>query len=169
MPFVTTADACDREAAWLTTTGDGLPALLVSAGGPWDLIQAYEPRTPAQRKNQIWVIRSEFDISILANQRSQPTYAFDLRLHWTLSSGAGSAETDQRAFDAAINALVTRILGQPPTGNPPMDKTHNGAFQSVAETRRRVAVRYVEPAATMTSAAFSAVCSYSADDWEFNN
>ena len=46
---MSTADAVDREAAWLATSGDGLPALLVTAGGPFGVVQAYWPRTPGKR------------------------------------------------------------------------------------------------------------------------
>ncbi len=63
--FITSADACDREAAWLSlpgTVADGLPSLLVMDGGPWDVIQAYQPRTPAVRKAQVFVTRTDLSL-----------------------------------------------------------------------------------------------------------
>lgn len=166
MPFVTTADAVDRETDFLTTTGDGLPALLVADGGKWDVIQAYVPRTPAQRQNQIWVTRPDFVMARTANQRTMPTYAFELRLLWTLSSVATQGpESDQRAFDVAINDVVMRVLGQPP---PSMDKTHS-KFLSAAENPRHVQVRYVPVEPPISGAFFAATVTYSADDYELND
>lgn len=165
MPFDTTADAVDRETDFLTTSGDGLPPLLVSAGGRWDLVQAYVPRTPAQRKNQIWVTRGEIVMARTANQRTMPTYAFELRLLWNLSSGAGSAESEQRAFDLAINDVVMRVLGQPP---PSMDKTHT-KFLSVAENPKFMQVRFVPVEPPIQGAFFAATVAYSADDYELND
>ena len=175
--YVTTADAVDRETAWLSTSGDGLPALLADAGGAWDLVQAYQPRTPAQRKNQIWVLRRTLrmtrDLDRFAMVRKMPKYGFRLRCWWTLSNGAGSAETDQRAFDAAINDLVTRINGFGPDGSPAQpgvaDKTHGGRFLSVAENPGDVDVAFTDPDTTlMPSAAFAAEVTYWADDPDFN-
>jgi hypothetical protein len=170
--FSTTADACDRESAFLNLTTDGLPILPASAGGRWDLIQAYVPRTPAMRKNQIWVTRSDFVIDRFAEQRSMATYAIELRLLWALSSGQGAAESDQRAFDAAIHDVVMRILGTPPgfLGGIGMDKTHNGSFLSAAENPRHLQVRYVPADETIANGAFfEARVTYSVDDYDFNN
>jgi hypothetical protein len=170
--FVTTADACDRESAFLNLTTDGLPVLLASAGGKWDLIQAYVPRTPAARKNQIWVTRSDFILERTANQRSMPTYAIELRLLWTLSSGIGSGEADQRAFDVAINDVVMRVRGTPPgfAGGIGMDKTHGGAFLSAAENPSRVIVHYTPADMTVVNGAFfEARITYAVDDFDFND
>ena len=129
--FVTSADACDREAAWLSTPGtadDGLPSLLVADGGPWEVIQAYYPRTPAIRKSQCYVIRTGIHVERFGFNRTIMGYDFALKLRWPLSSGRGSAEDDQRAFDVAVNSLLLRIRGIP-IGRPiPADKTHGGAF-----------------------------------------
>lgn len=173
MPFVTTADVCDREAAFLQLTADGLPVLPKSAGGKWDLIQAYVPRTPATRQNQIWVTRTGFVLERTAQQRTMPTYQIELRLLWTLSSGVGSAETDQRAFDAAIDDVVMRVLGTPPgfQGGVGMDKTHDGKFLSAAENPRHLEVRYVPADEAMKNVpvGFEARMTYSVDDFEMND
>lgn len=175
-PFQTTADAVDRETAWLNTTwNDGLPILPADNGGKWDLIQAYEQRTPALRKNQIWVTRAPgFDIDRFGNIRSIARYRFELKLYWTLSSGQGDAQNDQRLFDAAIHDVVMRVRGIPPgvtatnpTGQP--DKTHNANFMSVAENPSLISVRPLPVEATIAQAFFAASVTYLADDWDFND
>lgn len=174
-PFQSTADAVDRETGWLSrTSGDSLPILLADAGGRWDQINAYAPRTPAQRKNQLWVLRPRMQIERFGHVRSIVHYRFQLHLMWNLSSGTGTAEDDQRAFDLAINDLVLRIRGVPPgvTATNPTgvaDKTHNGQFLSVAEDPSQVDVEWIEPLPYMTGAAFAATCTYMADDWDFND
>jgi hypothetical protein len=177
--FVTSADACDREAAWLSLPGtaqDGLPSLLVIDGGPWDVIQAYQPRTPAMRKSQVFVMRSEMVLERFGHVRSVFGYDFVLKLRWPLSSGAGNAESDQRAFDVAVNALVLRIRGVGPNQPGGANKTHNGAFMQVAEgsevTRMMPGVRvhFVDPEQTITANAdFQATVMYAADDPDFND
>lgn len=175
MPFITTADAVDREAAWLNTTvADGLPLLPDTAGGKWQLINAYVPRTPAARKNQMWVLRPRMQIEREGFIRSIAHYRFQLHLMWMLSNGNGGAETDQRAFDAAIHDLVMRIRGVPPgvtafnlNGQP--DKTHDGKFMSAAENPSVVDVEMIEPLPYMTGASFAATVTYSADDFDFND
>lgn len=175
-PFQTTADAVDRETAWLSTsTNDSLPILPLAAGGKWDLIQAYAPRTPAMRKNQIFVTREPgFDIERFGDIRSLARYRFELKLLWTLSSGTGSAENDQRAFDAAIHDVVMRVRGIPPgvtatnpSGQP--DKTHNSNFMSVAENPSTISVRPLALDQTLALAYFGASISYLADDFDFND
>lgn len=177
--FVTSADACDREAAWLSlpgTAADGLPSLLVVDGGPWDVIQAYQPRTPAARKGQVFVIRNEMMLERFGAVRSIFGYDFVLKLRWPLSNGAGNAETDQRAFDVAVHQLCMRIRGIGPNQAGGSDKTHNGAFMQVAEgsnvthSMPGVRVHFVDPEQTITSAMdFQATIMYAADDRDFND
>lgn len=171
--FVTTADAVDREAGWLARCGDGLPALLVDDGGRWDLVQAYQPRTPAKRKNQIWVLRSRLRMGRFAMVRKQPTYGFRLRCWWTVSSGQGAAEDDQRAFDLAIHDVLTRVNGFGPGGSPAepgvSDKTHGTAFKSVAEDPGEIDVHFTDPDQTLVpGAALYAEIVYAADDPDFD-
>lgn len=177
--FVTSADACDREAAWLSLPGtpqDGLPSLLKMDGGSWDVIQAYQPRTPATRKAQIWVVRSNIQIERFGHVRTMFTYDFDLRLRWPLSNGAGNAESDQRAFDAAVHDLCMRIRGVGPNQPGGSDKTHGGAFLQVAEgsemthTVPGVRIHFTDPEQTITSGLdFQASVMYAADDRDFND
>lgn len=177
--FVTSADACDRETAWLTLPGtavDGLPSLLVVDGGPWDVIQAYTPRTPAQRKAQVWVTRTDFRVERFGHVRSIFGYDFLLKLWWPLSSGTGSAEADQRAFDVAIHLLCMRIRGVGPNQPGGSDKTHGGAFLQVAEgsdvtrTMPGVHVHMDDAEQTITSGVwFRATVQYAADDRDFND
>ncbi|MEV5944446.1 hypothetical protein [Streptomyces sp. NPDC051994] len=157
---MSTADAVDREVAWLTTFGDGLPSLLASAGGPWANIQAYQPRTPGKRSSNVFVLRRQIHEKRFAHVRRMPTYEFALKLIWPLSSGQGSAEDDQRAFDAAVDLLLTRIGGF--TG----DKSHGGRFLSVAENPEYVTVRFTDPEQTLGIAEFHGEVTYFADDTE---
>lgn len=164
--FITTADAVDRETAWLTGQ-DSLPPLLADNGGRWDIVQAYKPRTPAARKNQIWVLRGHLRMARFAMIRKQPTYGFRLRCWWTVSSGQGVAEDDQRAFDLAINDVLIRINGTAP-GAQAADKTHGGAFKSAAEDPGLIDVAFTDPDVTiMPSAVLYAEITYAADDPDF--
>lgn len=159
---MSTADAVDREVAWLTTsTNDGLPNLLTANGGPWNSIQAYQPRTPGRRNTYAILLRRQIHEKRFANQRRMASYEFVLKLVWPLASGVGKAEDDQRAFDAAIDKILTRIGGF--TG----DKSHGGRFLSVAENPSYVTVRFEDPVTTMPpEAEFRAEITYMADDFE---
>ena len=158
---MSTADAVDREAAWLQTSGDGLPALLTASGGPWASIQGYQPRTAGRRSTYVIVLRRQIHDKRFANVRRMPSYEFVLKLVWPLASGQGRAEDDQRAFDAAVDLLLQRIDGF--VG----DKTHGGRFRSVAENPAYVTVHFEDPTTTMPGdAEFRAEITYMADDFE---
>lgn len=157
------SDAVDREAAWLATSGDGLPALLATVGGPFVVVQAYRPRTPTRRaQGQLYVMRGRIQQKRITNQRVMNHYAFRLELVWPLAKGTGSAEDEQRAFDAAVELLLVRVLGFP------LDKTHGGRFLSVAELPREVDVVFTPPERTITpDAELTATVTYSAQDQDF--
>jgi hypothetical protein len=160
---MSTANAVAREVEWLSSFGDGLPALSVP-NGPWGNIQGYLPRIAPKKKSGIYVTRPGFKVMRFANVRSMATYEFRLSLVWPLSSGIGSAESDIQQFDAAIELLLQRIYG--PVG----DKTHGGRFLSVAEAPKFIEVALDDPDATVPSGAgFTAAVMYSADDNEFIN
>jgi hypothetical protein len=163
--FVTTADAVDRETAWLRTSGDGLPALLASDGGAWDLVEPYLLRTPARRKNRLYVMRPKFRIERFGAQRRIPRYSMELLAIWTLSSGSGDFQADQRAFDVALNDVVTRIGA---FGPPHMDKTHGGAFMSVAEDPGDIDVDIVPYDMPTPGLELEAHITYGAVDPDFN-
>ncbi|HEY6021607.1 MAG TPA: hypothetical protein VIY48_17590 [Candidatus Paceibacterota bacterium] len=157
-----TADAASREAAWLNSFGDGLPALTTANGGPWDLIQAYNPRTPGKRKNTIYVTRPEFRVDRFANIRQMAHYTFKLAMMFSLSNISGSEEIDQTNFDVAVDLVLQRILGLP------QDKTHGGRFLAVAEKPEFVHFEQVDPVQTIVSnAAFIGSFTYHADDFEY--
>ncbi|NUP48068.1 MAG: hypothetical protein HOW97_12245 [Catenulispora sp.] len=169
MSAADTATAVDRETAWLTTTGDGLPALLTSAGGPWDVIQAYATRTPAQRQSQIYVLRRGFATDRWSQQRRMPSYRMHLACLWPVggtTTGTGIAEDEQRAFDNALALLVQRIeafVG---------DKSHGGRFLNVADAEAgpgsRVDVTFDDPVQTITNGAYlSAQVTYTANDTDY--
>lgn len=164
---MSTADAVAREAAWLATSGDGLPALLTANGGPWDIIQPYQRRTPPSEKTAIYVWRPSFTDPRVANIRLRPMYDFQLKLHWPVRQAAeGIAEAEQQALDNAVDLLIVRIRG------PLLDKTHGGRFLSVGEVPRMpgVHVAFDDPEITIPQLkALKAVVSYSADDLEVND
>lgn len=164
---MSTADACDREAAWLNTIGDGLPALPAAAGGPWKVIQAYWPGLrQATQKTSIYVTRTHLADDRVANLRVRDSYMFRLKLVWpVLAATAPLAETEQRNLDLAIDLLITRIRG--PVG----DKTHGARFLSVGEVPREmpVTVEFDDPEVTIPAdKSLRAVCTYYADDYEIN-
>lgn len=159
--------APDLEAAWLSASGDGLPALLTRDGGPWDVIQAYMPRTPHQRQTQIYVLRRKVVTRRLSQQRRITTHHIVLALVWPIGQGTTAeyiAEDEQRAFDAAIDLLVTRIEAY--VG----DKSHGGRFLSVGEAdgnegteRAHIEVDISDPAETVPGGYLIANVSYLAD------
>lgn len=173
MPFVTTADAVKREAAWLNTANDGLPNLLADAGGRWDLVNPYWMRTPPQRQRVVWVNKGHMSVRRFANVRKLITYHFELELWWPLSTQTGESETDQAEFDLAVNDLVMRISGFGYTGATVADKTHGGRFLSAVETEfAGDSIEISTPPASNTlplGIGYIATVTYAADDFEFNN
>lgn len=159
---MSTGDAASREAAWLATTGDSLPALPSSAGGPWQIVQAYWPRTPQANKTGIYVLRAVLQDPRVSSQRIRPRYDMTLRCMWpVVLTGAQLLETAQQALDSAVELLIQRIRG--PLG----DKTHGGRFQSAAENPRMVSVRFDDPETSMAQyKALRAHATYSVDDFE---
>jgi len=162
---VSTADAVARETAWLNTTGDDLPALPASAGGPWQLIQAYWTRTPATQKTSIYVLRPLLLDQRASNQRIRPRYQMRLRLIWPVTVTTTSLlETAQQDFDTAVDLLIQRIRG--PLG----DKTHGSRFLSAGEVPRTVQVQWDDPEVTMGQfKQLRAEARYSIDDLEVNS
>lgn len=161
------SDAVDREAAWLTQV-DTLPALLKTAGGPFQIVQARWPRVPATRKTALYVLRSPGEahhVDRYASQRSLLRTTFLLRLMWPLSNGQGSGENEQLLFEQAIDKVITRIEGL--LG----DKTHGGRFLSVAEDGRGITVSDYDPAQALPNGdgIFRASITYTADDPEITN
>lgn len=163
---MSTSDAVVRETAWLTTAGDGLPGLLAAAGGPWDTIQGYFPRTPAKSQTQIYVLRRGFKTQRFGQQRRIPTYQFHLSLWWPIGSGTtgvGIAEAEQQNLDDAIDLLVQRIEGFV------TDKSHGGRFMSVAEAPNGadITVTIGDPATAIPTGFLTAFVTYTADDGDY--
>ena len=96
-----TSDAVAREAAWLARSGDGLPALLKSDGGLWDVVQAYWPGDRlASEMSAIYVTRSQLDDDHPSVWRYRPRHIFRLKLVWPVNTAASPpAETEQQTFD----------------------------------------------------------------------
>lgn len=162
---MSTADAVAREAAWLQVTSDTLPALLTTAGGPWDVVQAYWPGARfAAKKTGIYVQRRRFQIERFGGVRLMPHHGFALKLVWPVKAAvAGMAETEQQNFDSAIELLRQRVNGLP------FDKTHGGRFLSAAETPPGTffEVDYQDPEVTIPQGGWlRAVATYLADDQE---
>lgn len=157
-----TATVASRESDWLNSFGDGLPALTVANGGPFDVIQAYNPRTPGKRKNTIYVTRPEFTVIRFANIRQMPHYQIKLEVTWALSNVGGSEEVDQQNFDNACDLILQRILGLP------QDKSHGGRFLSVAEKPEFVNFMQEDPRQTISSQiSYIGTFTYHADDFEY--
>lgn len=160
---MSTADAVQREADWLNATGDTLPALLAAAGGPFDVVQAYRPRSPRTRGRSLYVLRRAFRRERFANVRTMDHYQFELQINWPIQNAAGSGEEEQSALDAAVDLVLLRISGL--VG----DKTHGGRFRSVAEEPKFIDVVFGDPQDVFDkrSGVFEAAVSYWADDFEF--
>ncbi|MFJ6215005.1 hypothetical protein ACIQGZ_16965 [Streptomyces sp. NPDC092296] len=166
MPDPGLAAAVAREAAWLSSCGDGLPALPTSAGGPFDVVQPYMPRTPAQRQTQLYVLRRSTVTRRFSAQRRIATHTLLLSIWWPIgataqSGGTSLAESEQAALDAAVALVVARIEGTV------TDKTHGGRFLSVAEAPDEsagVRVDMGDPAQGIQAGALTAQITYMADD-----
>jgi hypothetical protein len=168
-----TSDAVTREAAWLAQSYDSLPALLKSAGGQWDVVQAYWPGDGLARgKCGIYVTRARVDDDHPSPWRYRPRHIFRLKLTWPIAAGTSPAEvepslaeTEQQNFDNAIGDLLVRLRG------PQGDKTHGGRFLSVAEvpTEGSISVVFDDPEITIRAAnQLRATVTYYADDSEFS-
>lgn len=157
---MSSADAVDREAAWLATAGDTLPALLENSGGPFDIVQAYYPRTPNLDRRALYVTRLRLTQPRFGGQRLITQYSMRLIVEWPLLSGTGSAEDEQRALDAAMDLVVQRITGFV------HDKTHGGRFLSVAENPRDISIDWTPVEQTIPLGLLHAIAAYSADDPE---
>jgi hypothetical protein len=157
---VSSADAVARETAWLTSSGDGLPALLKQAGGPFDVVQAYWPRSQRAKQRSIFVLRRDINDERFSVARRMDTHEFVLRIVWPMLSGTGAAEDEQQALDDAIELVKVRVHG------PLQDKTHGGRFLSVAENPSAIRVSFTDPAHTVDLAYFEAEITYHGDDVE---
>lgn len=164
-----TSDAIAREAAWLTTIGDGLPDLLAPTG-PWGVIQGYDPRVIAMKKTTVFVLRNELHVARIGNIRSRASYHMHLKMIWPLLTGTGQAEAEWQNFDNAVDLLLQRVLGVPPAlnGSAAGDKTHGGRFLSAAEGPNGVSVTFEDPNITFNeSGNFQASMTYMIDDIDF--
>lgn len=161
---MSTADACAREAAWLTAI-DTLPALLTSAGGPFDVVQAYWPGAKfAAKKTGIYVQRRKARVLRFGGRRLMPQYDYVLKLVWPVkTTTAGIAEAEQQNFDNAVELLRQRVNGLPG------DKSHGGRFLSAAETPQATyfEVEFADPEVTIPQGGWlRATANYPADDFE---
>lgn len=162
---MTTGSVEVREAAYLATSGDGLPALLTADGGPWQVVQAFDP-VATRRTEQSWIYvtcRRVADTRA-SNQRIRPQYEITLDLHWPVHQTTPAiAAGEMQNLKNAADLVVQRIRG--PVG----DKTHGGRFLSVAEVPRRVDVAFEDASATIQGAKYvGAVITYRIDDYEIN-
>lgn len=158
-------DACQREAAWLQTTGDSLPSLLAADGGRWDVIQAFWPgaKTPRDKRG-IYVTFGRIVDQRVSSMRVRDQYQFRLKLVWALkTAGTSAAETEQANFALALSDLTGRVRG--PFG----DKTHGGRFLSVGEVPHGAGWPVIvpeDPERTLPQRYVAAAFTYTADDLE---
>lgn len=160
------SDALDREAAWLNTISDALPILIASNGGPFQRIQARWPRTYPTRQTMLAVLRQptvSYKYDSVSSQRARGQTGILLRAVWPVAAGTGNAQSDQLAFEQAIDLVITRVAG--PFG----DKSHGGRFLSVAEDRMGINVFYDDPEQALVAGAYRAQITYTADDPELVN
>jgi hypothetical protein len=161
---MSTADACAREAAWLSITTDALPALLAPAG-PFEIVQAYWPGAKfAAKKNAIYVQRRRAVVKRFGGRRLMPSHEFALKIVWPVKTAvAGVAEAEAQNLDNAIELLRQRVNGLPG------DKSHGGRFLSAAETPPGTyfQVDFDDPELTIPQGGWlRALVTYPADDVE---
>lgn len=166
---MSTADAVVRETSWLSSynPSDGLPALLSSSGGPFDVLQAYWPRSPASRTNQLYVTRGRVVSDRFGFNRRMDKYDFRLRIIWPLSSTTGDWESVQQTLDNAVELVIRRIIG--PVSAFPLDHTHGGQFLEVAEDPCLIGVDFSDPEQASASAQLEATITYSASDRDYTS
>ena len=160
-----TSDAVAREAAWLATSGDSLPALLTSAGGPFQVVQAYWPGAKfAAKKTGLYVQRRKLTVIRHGGQRLMPRHVWPVKLVWPVKTTTpGIAETEGQNFDYAIELLRQRV------SDLPGDHTHGGRFLSAAEAPENqfFEVEFADPEITIPAGGWlRAMALYSADDRE---
>ncbi|NUR65797.1 MAG: hypothetical protein HOQ47_08560 [Streptomyces sp.] len=163
---MSSADAVAREAAWLAdySAADGLPALSVRQGGPFDVVQAYMPRTPAKRRRSLYVLRRSLVVERFGFNRKINHHTFELRIVWPQSSQTGQAESVQQALDDAVDLVVQRVSGLF------QDKTHGARFLSVAEDPTTINVIFGDPEQTMqANADHTCSITYQADDQDYTS
>lgn len=160
------ADAVAREVAWLTAFDptDGLPGLLDTLGGPFGVVQGYWPRTPATRKNQLYLRRTGFRVERFGFNRLMNHYQFSARIVWPLSSSSGDIESVQQLLDNAVDLVVQRITG--PLALP-LDKTHGARFLQVAEDPCLIDVQFSDPEHAAASGQIEATIKYPASDKDY--
>jgi hypothetical protein len=152
----------EREAAWLSSTGDGLPSLPASDGGPWDVIQAWQPGSKLNYSlSGIYVWSRPVIDDRVSSQRIMPRNDIQLYCLWPVKNPVVPlAETAQEALKQATILLLLRVRG--PVG----DKSHGGRFLSVAESVRPQAM-LDNPQQTITKeGCLRQVVTYRADDYE---
>jgi hypothetical protein len=161
------ADAVARETAWLSAYSptDGLPALPTTLGGPFDVVQAYWPRTPLTRTNQLYVRRTRIRVERFGFNRKQDHHEFQLRIIWPLSSSTGAWEPVQQALDDAVDLVLQRVTG--PINALPLDKTHGARFLEVAEDPCLINVEFSDPEQAAATAALEATITYEAADIDY--
>lgn len=164
-----TATAEAREAAWLATTNDTLPALLTSAGGPFQVVQAFWPGPKfAARQTGVYVDRRRTIMPRFGGRRIMPGYEFFLKVIWPVKTvNSPIAETEQQNLRNAIDLLLQRIDGLPG------DKTHLGRFLSAGEGLEGTAVEglypvvdFADPEVTIPQGWLRCTVSYPANDVE---
>lgn len=173
---MSTADVVQRETAWLNTgSGDSLPFLPSSSGGPWQVVDAYEQAAATRtQRTAIYVTREPgWENLRVGNQRTRPRYRMRLELHWPVrvtSPGTSTsiAAAEAANFDAAIELLRQRVAG--PLG----DKSHGGRFLSAAVAPSKgqpdITVTYERADQAIRAAKeLRASMTYLVDDFETSN
>lgn len=123
-----------REASWFTTdppaTFPTCPPLLVSNGGPFDVVQAFWQQVD-ERERELYIVmtesieaRDEQTLGAMGGMKGWK-HSLVLYLYWPVEDPTGSLENEQQNFRTAIAAVLTRIRG------PQYDKTHGGQFAAV--------------------------------------
>lgn len=130
------ATAVTREANWFTNdppvggSFNAAPPLQSANGGPFTIVQAYLPAVDMEAR-ALYIYRPAGGSVVRVGAGGVMTVQHDFvaLIEWPYLGGnaAGSMEAELQALDAALGAVVARIVG--PLG----DKSHGGQFASVGE------------------------------------
>ena len=128
------------------------------------MVQAYVPRTGAQRQARLYVTRSGLRVERFGFNRKINHHTFMLRLYWPQSSPTGQAESVQQDFDTAVDLVLQRVSGLF------QDKTHGARFLSVAEDPASIDVQFADPESSIQAKAeLTATITYQADDQDYTS
>lgn len=171
--MATFSDVVDRESAWLSTV-DSLPNLtgiFVNPQTNASTIFTRLPRTFDRKVNSLFVMRAPTESATLdreTNTRGIWTHRLMLIVWWPITKDAlGDGSKDELACEQAVDAILGRITGVPPSASGPGDHTHGGRFLSAAEDwHHRVQVEWPDMVKAYADSVIELRIVFTVDDFD---